>query len=160
MQSLESGVKLHIDDNDSIHSKLAGGVNAEETVGKDGHSSFSPTSRYSTNATPFAAPSSQQYPTGTRLTMIMISLMLGTLLMGLDATIVSTPIPKIATEFKSLNEVGWYGSAYLISVTAFQPVFANAYKRFDPKTTYIVSAIIFEGMCLVLAYLIFLFIES
>ncbi|KAF7916838.1 uncharacterized protein EAE98_010560 [Botrytis deweyae] len=34
----------------------------------------------------------------------------------------SVTIPKISTEFKALDDVGWYGSGYLITLTAFQPL--------------------------------------
>lgn len=77
--------------------------------------------------------------------MILLSLALGTLLMAIDTTIISVAIPKISTEFKALKDVGWYGSAYLITLTAFQPVTGNAYKMFNPRIVYIVFIIIFEG---------------
>lgn len=90
-----------------------------------------------------AVPS--HYPTGLSLGMILLSLALGTFLMALDTTIVSTAIPKISTEFKALHDVGWYGSAYLITLTAFQPITGNAYKNFDPKRTYLTFIVLFEG---------------
>ena len=59
-----------------------------------------------------------EYPSGFRLTIILLSLFLGTFLVAIDTTIVSVAIPKISTQFQALQDVGWYGSAYLITITA------------------------------------------
>lgn len=88
---------------------------------------------------------STQYPKSWRLAAIMVSLCLGTLLVAIDNTIIGIAIPQISTEFDALDDIGWYGSAYLLTVTALQPTFGNIYKHFDIKITYIVSVIVFEG---------------
>lgn len=99
-----------------------------------------------TDATVATRESEGQYPAGWRLAVIITSLCLGTLLIALDNTILTVAIPKITTVFNSLNDVGWYGSAYLLSITALQPTFGNFYKYFDVKVVYLVSIAIFEGM--------------
>lgn len=86
-----------------------------------------------------------QYPTGAKLLIIMTSLMLGITLMSLDTTIISVATPKISTEFQALDDVGWYGAAYLMTLTATTPVAANCYKYFHPKMIYLASIAIFEG---------------
>lgn len=60
--------------------------------------------------------------------------------------IIGVAIPKITTEFNSLDDIAWYGSAYLLTVTAFQPLFGSLYKFFNTKITYLTSIVIFEGM--------------
>ncbi|MCJ1397654.1 hypothetical protein MMC11_000850 [Xylographa trunciseda] len=90
-----------------------------------------------------------QYPTSWRLVMTLLALALGTLLMALDTTIISVAIPKISTEFKALNDVGWYGSGYLITLTAFQPVSGNAYRMFHPKVVYMAFIVVFEAAFIV-----------
>ncbi|MCJ1342376.1 hypothetical protein MMC31_000558 [Peltigera leucophlebia] len=85
-----------------------------------------------------------QYPTGAKLLIIMTSLMLGITLMSLDTTIISVATPKISTEFQALDDVGWYGAAYLMTLTATTPVAANCYKYFHPKMIYLASIAIFE----------------
>ncbi|KAL8658027.1 MAG: hypothetical protein Q9226_001336, partial [Calogaya cf. arnoldii] len=90
------------------------------------------------------ATDSSRYPTGWRLAAIMASLCLGTLVVAIDNTIIGVAVPKISTVFDALDDVGWYGSAYLLTVTALQPTFGNIYKYFDIKTTYIVSICVFE----------------
>jgi len=89
--------------------------------------------------------SAYEYPAGIRLVAVLFSLTLGTFLMALDTTIITVAIPKISSEFQSLDQVGWFGSAYLITLTAFQPISSSLYKSFDPKTMYLAFMIVFEG---------------
>ncbi|KAI1175951.1 major facilitator superfamily domain-containing protein [Nemania sp. FL0916] len=64
--------------------------------------------------------------------------------MGLDLNIIGVAIPRITTELKSLSDIAWYGSAYMLSTTAFQPLFGNLYKLFNTKIIYLMSFAIFE----------------
>ena len=80
-----------------------------------------------------------------RLAIITVSLCCGTFLVALDTTILSVAVPSISTTFQAFGDVGWYGSAYLLTVTAFQPAFGNIFQLFDAKTTYLVVAVLFEG---------------
>lgn len=86
-----------------------------------------------------------QYPKGIKLAIIMTSLLLGTSLVALDATIISVATPQISTEFRSLGDVGWYGAAYSMVLTATTPIAANFYKYFNPKSIYLAFIVIFEG---------------
>lgn len=95
-----------------------------------------------------ALMSHREYPTGFRLGIILLSLFLGTFLVAIDTTIVSVAVPKISTQFHALNDVGWYGSAYLITTTALQPAAGTIYKLFDVKLVYLTFIIIFEGKLL------------
>ena len=87
-----------------------------------------------------------QYPKGIKLAIIMTSLMLGTSLMALDAMIISVATPKITTEFQALNDVGWYGAAYSMLLTAATPIASNFYKYFNPKYVYLAFILVFEGV--------------
>lgn len=53
-------------------------------------------------------------------------------------------IPEITNDFNSLNDVGWYGSAYLLSTCAFQLLFGKIYTLFSVKAVYVVSTVLFE----------------
>lgn len=75
----------------------------------------------------------------------ILSFALGTLFDALDTTISSVAISKISTDFKTLDQVGWYGSAYLITWTTFQTTSEKIYKTFDPKVIYLVFIVVFEG---------------
>ena len=83
---------------------------------------------------------------GWRLAITIVSLCLGTSLVAIDNNILAVAIPQISSDFHSLGDVGFYGSAYLLTVTALQPSFGHVYKFFDVKTAYMVSILIFEGM--------------
>ena len=90
-------------------------------------------------------PQTSIYPTGLKLIIVMVSLMLGTTLMALDSTIISVATPQISTQFKALDDVGWYGAAYSMLLTATTPIWANFYKYFSPKYVYLVAIFVFEG---------------
>ncbi|MCJ1283209.1 hypothetical protein MMC26_002537 [Xylographa opegraphella] len=81
---------------------------------------------------------------GIELVLFTITLMLGQFLTGIDGTVIITAIPKITAEFNSLEDVGWYGSAYLLTTMALQPTFGKVYAYFDIKRTFVVSVLMFE----------------
>ena len=84
------------------------------------------------------------YPHAFQLTFIVVALVLSIFLVSLDMTIVATAIPRITDEFHSLNDVGWYGSAFFLTVASFQSSWGKAYKYFALKPTFLVSIGIFE----------------
>jgi MFS family permease len=79
------------------------------------------------------------------LPIIITALCLAIFLLGLDMNIIGVAIPRITTDFKSLKDIAWYGSAYLLTVTAFQPFFGTLFRYFNPKYIYITSIVVFEG---------------
>jgi len=84
------------------------------------------------------------FPTALPLTLITIALMLSVFLCALDMTIVATAIPRITDEFKSLDQVGWYGSAFFLTLGAFQSTWGKAYKYFPLKLSFLISIFVFE----------------
>ena len=84
------------------------------------------------------------YPTNFPLVMIVVALCLAVFMMALDMTIVATAIPKITDQFHSLDQVGWYGSAFFLSLAAFQSTWGKAYKYFHLKISFLLSMFIFE----------------
>ena len=95
----------------------------------------------STATTTRSAP----YLTGFRLASVLLSLALGTFLVAIDISIIAVAIPKISTDFEALEHIGWYGSAYLLTVTALQPLAGRVYKFCDVKVVYLSSILVFEG---------------
>ncbi|ATZ46384.1 Bcmfs1 [Botrytis cinerea B05.10] len=85
-----------------------------------------------------------EYPTGVKLQLISLALCLSVFLMALDNSIIATAIPKITDQFHSLNDVGWYGSAYLLTTASFQLLFGKFYSYFSIKWVYLVAIAIFE----------------
>jgi hypothetical protein len=84
------------------------------------------------------------YPKKSQLTLITIALCLSVFCMALDNTIISTAIPKITDQFNSIDDVGWYGSAYLLTTCAFQLFFGKLYTFLSIKWIYLTAILIFE----------------
>ncbi|OAA60827.1 sulfate permease 2 [Cordyceps fumosorosea ARSEF 2679] len=63
---------------------------------------------------------------------------------ALDRSIVATAIPKITSEFHSLPDVGWYGSAYLMTTCCLQLFFGKLYAEFQVKWVFLSALVIFE----------------
>ncbi|KAF2447530.1 MFS general substrate transporter [Karstenula rhodostoma CBS 690.94] len=85
-----------------------------------------------------------KYLSGFKLGILSLGLCLTTFVIALDNTIIATAIPKITTVFNSLNDVGWYGSSYLLTTCSLQPSFGKVYTYFDVKYTYLFALVLFE----------------
>jgi MFS family permease len=68
-----------------------------------------------------------------------------------DIYIAATAIPRITDTFHSLDDVGWYGSAYFLTQSCFQLHFGKLYKHFSGKWVLLSSITIFEIGSLVCA---------
>lgn len=84
------------------------------------------------------------YPSFKKLIFIMIALYLSMFLVALDRTIIGTAIPKITDDFHSIDDVGWYASAYLICMCAFQLIFGRIYTYYSPKWVLLWCILLFE----------------
>ena len=65
--------------------------------------------------------------------LILLSNFLALFLVALDRTIISTAVPRITDDFKSLGDIGWYGSAYMLTTSASQLIYGRVYKFYDMK---------------------------
>ncbi|KAF2242995.1 permease of the major facilitator superfamily [Trematosphaeria pertusa] len=95
-------------------------------------------------SSPLDSAIAPNYPKTWNLAIITFSLALGTFLVALDTLIVGIAIPTITSQFRSLDDIAWYGSAYLITLTAIQPSFGRVYKLYSAKATYLVCVAVFE----------------
>ncbi|KAJ7111214.1 MFS transporter [Mycena epipterygia] len=82
------------------------------------------------------------FPHGIRLALLTLALCLSVFVVSLDNTIIATAIPKITDEFKSLDDVGWYGSACTTAAT--QLLFGKFYTFLPIKWVYVTAVSIFE----------------
>ncbi|KAI1049225.1 hypothetical protein LB506_005169 [Fusarium annulatum] len=85
-----------------------------------------------------------EYPKGLEMFFIMLALVLSITLCSLDQTIVATAVPKITDQFGRLQDISWYGSAYFLTLGAFQSLWGKIYKFFPLKTSFLASIFIFE----------------
>ncbi|EJU00927.1 MFS multidrug transporter [Dacryopinax primogenitus] len=84
------------------------------------------------------------YPSGFRLVAVVVAVVASMFLAALDMTIVATAIPRITDEFHSLDDVGWYGSAFFLTLASFQSTWGKAFKYFSLKYGVLLSIAIFE----------------
>lgn len=83
------------------------------------------------------AEDESKYPHGLHLGLILVSLCLSIFLVALDQTIIAPALGAITTQFNSIEDIGWYGAAYLLTTTAVQPLYGNIYSLFDIKMTFL-----------------------
>ncbi|KAI5357142.1 putative major facilitator superfamily, MFS transporter superfamily [Septoria linicola] len=93
---------------------------------------------------PSATPS-EQYPEGKEVVLVMIAILLAVFLMALDRTIIATAVPQITNEFNSLDDMGWYASAFMLTASCFQLPLGKVYGgSYSPKTVFLVLIGVFE----------------
>jgi MFS family permease len=67
----------------------------------------------------------------------------GTLTFSIQ-TIIATAIPNITDRFGRIQDISWYGSAYFLTLGAFQSQWGKVFKFFPLKTSFLVAILIFE----------------
>ncbi|KAB5585536.1 major facilitator superfamily domain-containing protein [Coniochaeta sp. 2T2.1] len=89
-------------------------------------------------------PDNREYPTGLKRALILTPVTLAYFLFFLDLAIISTATPAITSRFNSLVDVGWYGGAYQLGGSAFQPLSGKIFKFFSIKWSFLSFLFIFE----------------
>ncbi|KAK1967913.1 major facilitator superfamily transporter [Colletotrichum sublineola] len=89
-------------------------------------------------------PANHQYATPQELALLSTVFTIATFMIAIDGSILATAIPKITSDFHQLDDVPWYGSAYLFTEMAFQPTFGRLYTLFEARVLYLISIILFE----------------
>lgn len=84
------------------------------------------------------------YPQGLPRLLIIACLCLSVFLVALDQTIIAPALGAITTQFDSTKDIGWYGSAYLLTSTALQPLYGKLYNNFAVKSIYLLAIFVFE----------------
>ncbi|PGH19460.1 hypothetical protein AJ80_03961 [Polytolypa hystricis UAMH7299] len=77
--------------------------------------------------------SDREYPGWRIIIPVMLSLYIILFLVALDGTIIATAVPSITNQFSSIEDVGWYGSMYMMMRCAFVLVFGKLYSFHSPK---------------------------
>jgi hypothetical protein len=88
--------------------------------------------------TPLEPVESSMYPNMAKLIPILVAIVMSVFLVALDMTIIATAIPAITDDFHSLQDVGWYGSAFFLTIAGFQSTWGKAYKYFPLKWSFMV----------------------
>ncbi|GIJ89478.1 hypothetical protein Asppvi_008420 [Aspergillus pseudoviridinutans] len=90
-----------------------------------------------------SAEEAQEYPTGLKFWVIILTISALVALGGLDTNIVATAVPSITDYFHTVADVGWYSSAFRLCSCAFQFVFGKLYKLFSIKRIFLLAQAIF-----------------
>jgi EmrB/QacA subfamily drug resistance transporter len=90
------------------------------------------------------SPKTSTYPSTARLTLILISLYIAIFLVALDRTIIGPAIPEITNQFNSISDIGWYGSAYMLTSCGFILLYGRVYTFFSTKIVFLTSIALFE----------------
>jgi EmrB/QacA subfamily drug resistance transporter len=77
------------------------------------------------------------------IAVIFGALMLAMLLAALDQTIVSTALPRIATDLHGLNKLSWVATAYLLTSAISTPLYGKIGDQFGRKKIFQISIVIF-----------------
>ncbi|KAK0381128.1 hypothetical protein CLIM01_01485 [Colletotrichum limetticola] len=85
-----------------------------------------------------------EYPSTAKVALIISSLCLAIFLVALDQTIIAPALGAITAQFQSVKDIGWYGSSYLLTTTALQPMYGAVYKLFNVKIAYLTAVFVFE----------------
>ncbi|KAK9236917.1 major facilitator superfamily-domain-containing protein [Lipomyces kononenkoae] len=78
-----------------------------------------------------------------KLMTVFISLYVGIFLAALDSTIVATLLAHIASEFNEFRSISWIATGYMISLSAFQPLYGKLSDIFGRKPLLIACNIMF-----------------
>lgn len=91
----------------------------------------------------FVQPNVNHSTYGLKLLFIMIALMLSIFLASTDETATATGLGAIVDDFKSTGEVTWIAASYLLTMTAFQPLYGKFSDIFGRKTSLLFALAIF-----------------
>ena len=58
--------------------------------------------------------------------------------------IIAVAIPRITDQFKALNDIGWYGSAYFLTTCSFILMYGKFYTYYPVKIVFLSAVFIFE----------------
>jgi EmrB/QacA subfamily drug resistance transporter len=75
--------------------------------------------------------------------VIVVALMLAMLLAALDQTIVSTALPKIASDLHGLSKYSWVATAYLLTSAVSTPLYGKISDMFGRKKIFMSAIVIF-----------------
>lgn len=84
------------------------------------------------------------YPKGAKLFAIVSGVLITTVLVGLDFSILATATPTITNHFHTTADIGWYVAVYRLTGTAFLFLFGKLYTVTSVKRTFLCALVLFE----------------
>jgi MFS family permease len=80
--------------------------------------------------------------------LIELAIMANVFLYGLDSTITAATYGVISSEFNAANTASWLTTSYLVTSTAFQPLYGRVSDIFGRRICFFISTITFALGCL------------
>jgi MFS family permease len=81
-------------------------------------------------------------------TLIEAAIMFNVFLYGFDGTITASTYAVISSEFDATNTASWLTTSYLVTSTAFQPLYGRVSDIFGRRICFFISTITFALGCL------------
>ncbi|KAI1019869.1 hypothetical protein LB504_009613 [Fusarium proliferatum] len=94
------------------------------------------------------APDEDSWKPPRRFVWIQLAIMSNVFLYGLDSTITAATYAVISSEFDAANTASWLTTSYLVTSTAFQPLYGRVSDIFGRRLCFFISTITFAFGCL------------
>ncbi|KAJ6486092.1 ABC transporter [Mycena vitilis] len=91
-----------------------------------------------------AAPLPDTILTGKKLAIVFVAMLLSLLLIALDQTILSTALPRIASDFQAFSLQGWVATSFVLAQTVFILFYGQLLRIFPAKWVLVCSITTFE----------------
>jgi MFS family permease len=95
------------------------------------------------NSTSEDSKSKPQFLAGVSLWIFFAAICLTAIQVVLYMTVLGTAIPSITTYFGTVEDVDWYGTAYMLALCAIQPLTGQLYILFRTKNTFLAFMFVF-----------------
>ncbi|KAF7303418.1 Major facilitator transporter-like protein [Mycena indigotica] len=82
--------------------------------------------------------------TGRKLAVVFVAMLLSLLLVALDQTILSTALPRIASDFSAFTLQGWVATSFILAQTVFLLFYGQVLRIWPSKWVLMVAIAIFE----------------
>ncbi|KAJ7073604.1 major facilitator superfamily domain-containing protein [Mycena amicta] len=82
--------------------------------------------------------------TGRKLAVVFVAMLLSLFLIALDQTILSTALPRIASDFDSFSLQGWVATSFVLAQTVFLLFYGQILRIYPAKYVLLAAIVIFE----------------
>ncbi|KAJ6566269.1 transporter [Mycena capillaripes] len=82
--------------------------------------------------------------TGRKLAIVFVAMLLSVFLIALDQTILSTALPRIASDFEAFSLQGWVATSFVLAQTVFLLFYGQLLRIFPAKWILVSAITIFE----------------
>lgn len=95
-----------------------------------------------------APPDEQSWKPPRHFLLIELAIFSNVFLYGFDSTITAATYAVISSEFDAVNTASWLTTSYLVTSTAFQPLYGRISDIFGRRVCFFISTITFALGCL------------